>query len=409
MNQDLPSSKYDRQERLLIWDQKIIEKSRILIAGVGGTGSEVCKNLSLMGIGHLILVDTDTIEYSNLNRQLLFREEDIGKKKVLIAKRRLRELNPSIKIEDYSILIQNLPQLAFEKADIIVGCVDNFLARQYLNSVAIELGKPFIDSATEGFFGQVQYVKLGKSACLACDNPPPPDETRVLSEPCTLVGKPRIREHCAWKAFYDFNELHNREPLESSTEDIQALTKFANKHAKKYKFALFDTKELLQLVLFHVPSLITVNAVISGIQSQEIVKVLFLEKKSSLLDNQRNVLENLIKNQRFRIPSFLVYSSLAGTITTFDLLPDPNCLVCNQTDSLSKPLLDVKIDKKVPFSNLIQKFKLKNKKDYIAFRGNTLLPGEVAIEKLLYDGDRITLSSLSDDEEIRVKILFSDE
>jgi molybdopterin/thiamine biosynthesis adenylyltransferase len=406
MNQDLPSSKYDRQERLLIWNQKIIEKSKILIAGVGGTGSEVCKNLSLMGIGHLILVDIDTIEYSNLNRQLLFREEDIGKKKTLVAKKRLQELNPNIEIEEYSALIQNLPQVIFEKADIIAGCVDNFLARQYLNSVAIELEKPFIDSATDGFLGQVQYIKSRKSACLACDNPPPPDETRVLSEPCTLVGKPRIREHCAWKAFYDFNELYNREPNESSNKDIQELTRLANQHAEKYSFAIFDTKELLQLVLFHVPSLITVNAVISGIQSQEIIKALFLEKISSFPDKERNTLENLIMSQRFRLPSFLVYSALTGTITTFDLSPDPNCLVCNQSDSSLKPLLDIKIDKKVLINDLIEKFRLKNKKDYVAFRGNTLLPGEDVIEEFLSDGDRITLSSLNDDEEIRVKVIF---
>ena len=76
MTQDLPSSsKYDRQERLALWDQQIIENSSILIVGVGGTGSELAKNLALLGIGNLILVDDDTIEFSNLNRQMLFRDQ----------------------------------------------------------------------------------------------------------------------------------------------------------------------------------------------------------------------------------------------------------------------------------------------------------------------------------------------
>ncbi|MHA2073311.1 MAG: ThiF family adenylyltransferase [Candidatus Hodarchaeales archaeon] len=408
MNSDFPSSKYDRQERLLIWNQKIIENSSILIAGVGGTGSEVCKNLALMGIGHLILVDIDTIEYSNLNRQMLFREEDIGKSKVEITKLRLKELfNPNIKIETYSTFIQNLPQKIFEKADIIAGCVDNFLARQYLNSIAIELNKPFIDSATDGYFGQIRFIKRSKTACLACDNPLPPDETRTLTAPCTLVGKPRIREHCAWKALYEFNELHNREPSDTSLTDILELTKLANQHAENNAFAQFDKKELLQLILFHVPSLITVNAVISGIQSQEIIKGLFLEKRSVFLKKERQTLSKLMKGQRFRIPSYLIYSALTGTVNTFSLIPDPKCLVCKKDKSSSKRLVKLKVKKQAQVGVIIDKFRLKKQKEYVAFRGNTLLPEEELIEKLLTDGDRITLSSLNDTEEIRVKIEFT--
>ena len=112
-------------------------------------------------------------------------------------------------------------------------------------------------------------------------------------------------------------------------------------HAKKNNFALFDKKELLQLVLFHVPSLITVNAVISGFQSQEIIKGLFLEQKLALPEKERNTLENLISSQRFRIPSYLIYSALSGTITTFDLTPDLDCMVCKKPDSSLKHLLEV--------------------------------------------------------------------
>jgi molybdopterin/thiamine biosynthesis adenylyltransferase len=407
MSTDFPSSKYDRQERLLIWNQKIIEKSTILVVGVGGTGSEVCKNLALMGIGHLILVDSDTIEFSNLNRQMLFREEDIGKLKSEITKLRLKELfNPNIIIDSYSTLIQDLPQKILEKADIIAGCVDNFLARQYLNSIAIELNKPFVDSATDGYFGQIRYIKKGKTACLACDNPLPPDETRTLTAPCTLVGKPRIREHCAWKALYDFNELHNREPSDTSKKDVLELTKLANQHAEKNNFAQFEKKELLQLILFHVPSLITVNAVISGIQSQEIIKGLFLENKSAFLKKERQSLNKLMKGHRFRIPSYLIYSALTGTVNTFSLTPDPKCMVCKKSKSSSKRLVKLKVEKQAPFGIILDKFRSKKQKEFVAFRGNIVLPEEEIIEKLLTDGDRITLSSLDDTEEIRVKIEF---
>ncbi|MFX0151133.1 MAG: ThiF family adenylyltransferase, partial [Candidatus Hodarchaeota archaeon] len=399
--------KYDRQERLQLWDQNIIKNSTVLIAGIGGTGSEVAKNLSLLGIGHLILVDDDSIEFSNLNRQLIFSEEDVGKKKAIIAKERIQEgFNPDIEISGYANRLQNIPMRLFEETDIIAGCVDNFLARQFLNSITVELNKPLIDSATDGYFGQVQYIKPRLTACLACDNPLPPDETKVLTAPCTLVGIPRTKEHCAWKALYEFNKIHKRAPIDSSYEDIQDLRKMANEFAAKYKFGHFEEKELLQLILFHVPSLITVNAVISGIQSQEIVKTLFLEKKSIMKKNDQKTINKLINAKRFRISPFTIYSALTGTINTFDLVRDPDCLVCGQAGVPSDPVQVLRVDQKSPFKIILDTIGQKSQKQYAGFRDNSLLPEDIRIKDLLSDGDRITLSSLTDDEEIRLKIKF---
>ncbi len=407
MTQDLPSSKYDRQERLALWDQDIIEGSTILIAGVGGTGSEVAKNLALLGIGSLILVDVDSIEYSNLNRQMLFREEDVGQKKAEIAKERIEEqYSSSIIIESYPNTLQNVPQRVFRQVDIIAGCVDNFLARQYLNAIAVELNKILIDSATDGYLGQVQYIKPRITACLACDTPPPPNETRVLTAPCTLVGIPREREHCAWKALYEFNTSFGREPVDTSPEDIAKLTKLANDFAHEYHFGPFEEKELIQLILFHVPSLITVNAVTSGIQSQEIVKALFLKKKTLLKDSERKTLDRLIDTHRFRIPSFSIYSSLTGTINSFEMIPDPNCLVCSQSITTVSSLLELQVDQNAFLETIIDEIQKKNNKEYAGFRGNLFLPKDGIIKDFLSDGDRITLSSLTDDEEIRLQINF---
>ncbi|MHA2223635.1 MAG: ThiF family adenylyltransferase [Candidatus Hodarchaeales archaeon] len=404
---DFQSSKYDRQERLSIWDQKLIEESTILIVGIGGTGSEVAKNLALLGIGSLILVDADTIEFSNLNRQMLFREENVGQKKAETASNRLRELfNPDIKIVSYSDPIQNIPQKIFHESDIIAGCVDNFLARQFLNSMAIEQNKPFIDSATDGFLGQVQYIKLNETACLACDNPPPPEETRVMTEPCTLVGTPRIRDHCAWKSLYEFNERNNRGPDETSRRDITELTRLANNIAKKHGFGSFVEKELMQLIIFHVPSLITVNAVISGIQSQEIIKALFIEKFGIMKESEQKTLESMMKSNRFRIPSLSIYSSLSGTINTFKMVPDPNCLVCSQVSSPLNSIPVVKINSRLTFASILKIFGQKYKKEYIGFRGNYFISEDTKIGEILSNGDRITLKSLTDEEEVRVKIIF---
>ena len=407
MTQDLPSSKYDRQERLSLWDQDIIEDSSILIAGVGGTGSEVAKNLALLGIGSLILVDVDSIEFSNLNRQMLFKEEDVGQKKAEIAEKRIKEqYSSNIKIESYTNTLQNIPQRVFRQVDIIAGCVDNFLARQFLNATAIELNKTLIDSATDGYLGQVQYIKTRITACLACDTPPPPNETRVLTAPCTLVGIPREREHCAWKALYEFNTSFSREPIDTSPEDIAELTKIANDFAQEFGFARFEEKELVQLILFHVPSLITVNAVTSGIQSQEIVKALFLEKKALMKDSERMTLERLIDSHRFRIPSFVIYSSLTGTINSFDMIPDPNCLVCSQSIPTVSSFQELYVDQNAFLKAIFDEIQKKNEKEYVGFRDNLFLPENGIIKDFLSDGDRITLSSLTDDEEIRLQINF---
>ena len=165
MNSHLPYSKFDRQERLSIWNQSLIEESCVLIIGIGGTGGEVAKNLSLLGVGKLILVDMDTIEFSNLNRQLLFSRADIGKNKAKIAKKVIKKrYNSTLNIETFSEPIQSLPFRIFEEANIIAGCVDNYLARQFINEVAVELRLPLIDSATDGYFGQVQSVDTRNNA-----------------------------------------------------------------------------------------------------------------------------------------------------------------------------------------------------------------------------------------------------
>ena len=407
MSSDITQMKFERQQRLSVWNQKIIEQSSILIVGVGGTGGEVAKNLALLGIGKLILVDVDTIEFSNLNRQLLFHIEDVGKYKVDVAKEAiLNRYNSLIHIDTFPSNVQLIPYNVLEEIDIIAGCVDNFLARQFLNEVAIELHKPLIDSATDGYFGQIQCINTKTSACLACDSPPPPDETQVLSAPCTIVGKPRIKEHCAWKALYEFYSLYDREPNEASVNDIQELTKLANKIASENDFGYFEKKELAQLVLYHVPSLITVNAVTSGIQSQEIIKSLFSKNLSLFQQNEQKQIKSLIHTRRFRIPDLTIYSALTGNISSFELTRDPDCPVCGEKSILHKNPLIITVDPRSTCSQIFKLLKDQYKKEYVGFRGNHIIPNDEKVKNVLQNGDRITVSSLVDDEELRIKINF---
>ncbi|GAG18541.1 unnamed protein product, partial [marine sediment metagenome] len=168
--------KYDRQKRLPIWNQPIVNSATITVVGAGGTGCEVLKNLSLLGIGHLVIVDPDTVEFSNLSRQLFYTKDDVGKPKATVAASKIAFLNADVELEAYPIEIQELPDTKLLQSDLILGCLDNWHARMYINSFCRENNIPLIDSATDGYIGRVRTIFSNEKPCLACDNPVPPDD-----------------------------------------------------------------------------------------------------------------------------------------------------------------------------------------------------------------------------------------
>jgi molybdopterin/thiamine biosynthesis adenylyltransferase len=152
------SRMFARQQLIDGWDQNVLENSCILIAGVGALGCEIAKDFTLMGIGKLILIDLDTVETSNLSRQMLFRPGDEGKPKAEIATLRLKEMNPFLKIDYYFEKLQKLPISVYEQADVIIAALDNFNARLDLNKICLRLKKPMVEGGTVGFEGHVQIV-----------------------------------------------------------------------------------------------------------------------------------------------------------------------------------------------------------------------------------------------------------
>jgi molybdopterin/thiamine biosynthesis adenylyltransferase len=137
------------------WDQEKMEKATVFVAGVGSLGCEVAKNLILMGIGRVILCDYDDIELSNVSRQMLFRDDDVGKKKVYVARKHLLRMNESSFIEAYSQRIQELPENIYEECDVLISCLDSFVPRRYLNSASVSLEKPLVDGGIKGLQGVV--------------------------------------------------------------------------------------------------------------------------------------------------------------------------------------------------------------------------------------------------------------
>ena len=161
--------RFDRQFRLPGWNQELLKGSSVLIAGVGGLGVEVAKNLAMVGVGHLVLVDLDTVEYSNLNRQILFVGAPEGVSKAEYAAKRLREINPFIKIEAFNTPLQDIPPRVYKEADLYVAGLDSIEARSELNRRAVHFKKPLIDAGTAAYNGHLYVVWPYTNACLECD------------------------------------------------------------------------------------------------------------------------------------------------------------------------------------------------------------------------------------------------
>ncbi|MFW9773932.1 MAG: ThiF family adenylyltransferase, partial [Candidatus Thorarchaeota archaeon] len=188
---------YDRQFRLEGWSQKLVKNSRILIAGVGGLGCEIAKNLAMLGVGHLDLVDLDIIEHSNLNRQILFTGVKIGAPKAIAAAKKLTEINPNIIVKGYHTSLERLDPLVYQMADVVIGGLDSMNARLNLNAQCIRFRKPLVDGGVSGYHGHIYTIFPYQNACYEC-NPLPIGESDEMAA-CTVVGIPRKRIHCVFK------------------------------------------------------------------------------------------------------------------------------------------------------------------------------------------------------------------
>lgn len=168
--------RYKRQLDIDDWGTTIQEKladSKVCVAGVGGLGSPVSLYLAAAGVGTIVLCDYQTVELSNLNRQVLYTENDIGSAKIEKARERLRALNSDISVEISvgRISDDNAPSI-FAGADIIIDCLDNFDTRYVLNRYSIASGTPLVHAGITSFYGQLALIHPPFTPCLECIIPP---------------------------------------------------------------------------------------------------------------------------------------------------------------------------------------------------------------------------------------------
>lgn len=165
--------RYNRQITLRSVDfdgQEKLKASRVLIVGLGGLGCSASQYLATAGIGHLTLVDFDTVSLSNLQRQVLHTDATIGMPKVVSAKQRLSELNPHIEIETINAHLNETEWAALiPQFDAVLDCTDNVDIRNTLNKICFNVKKPLVSGSAIRFEGQVSVFHYGENGpCYQC-------------------------------------------------------------------------------------------------------------------------------------------------------------------------------------------------------------------------------------------------
>jgi molybdopterin/thiamine biosynthesis adenylyltransferase len=190
--------RYKRQ-MMLFGDegQERLKKAHIVIAGAGGLGSPVSLYLAVAGIGTITIIDMDVVDQTNLNRQILHTDRDVGKKKTVSAEEKLMAINPDIRIHaiDSRIDETNAARLV-GSADGIVDAMDNYPTRYLLNEVAITKRIPLFHGAIRGFYGQATTILPGKTPCLKCIFPraPPKEVFPVVGATPGVIGTVQATE-----------------------------------------------------------------------------------------------------------------------------------------------------------------------------------------------------------------------
>lgn len=175
------------------WDQKRLKDATVMVVGAGALGNEVLKDLALMGIGRLFIVDFDTIEPGNLSRCVLFRASDSGQRKAEVAARSIQGLNPDVKIQTFHGDINHELGLGvFRRMDVVVGCLDNREARLSINRFCYALNKPWVDGGIESLLGYARVFWPGRGACYECTLTDADYRNIRMRRSCSLLARENL-------------------------------------------------------------------------------------------------------------------------------------------------------------------------------------------------------------------------
>ncbi|XP_051126940.1 NEDD8-activating enzyme E1 catalytic subunit [Andrographis paniculata] len=320
--------------------EDIKEYVKVLVVGAGGLGCELLKDLALTGFRNLDVIDMDRIEVTNLNRQFLFRLEDVGKPKAEVAAKRVMERVKGVNIVPHFCRIEDKPLHFYNDFSIIVLGLDSVEARSYINGVACgfleydsednpreETVKPMVDGGTEGFKGHARIIIPGKTPCFECTIwlfPP-----QVKFPLCTLAETPRTAAHCIEYAhLIKWNEVHGDKSFDpDNPEDMQWVYTEAVKRAELFGIPGVTYTLTQGVVKNIIPAIASTNAIISAACALETLK--------------------LVSGCSKTLSNYLTYNGVAGLHTKVtEFVRDGDCLVCG-------PGVLIELDKAVTLKKFI--------------------------------------------------------
>ncbi|GLU08831.1 hypothetical protein SLE2022_257160 [Rubroshorea leprosula] len=296
--------------------------ARVLVVGAGGLGCELLKDLALSGFRNLDVIDMDRIEVTNLNRQFLFRLEDVGKPKAVVAAKRVMERVSGVNIVPHFCRIEDKDIEFYNDFNIIALGLDSIEARSYINAVACsfleydsddnpreETIKPMVDGGTEGFKGHARVIIPGVTPCFECTIwlfPP-----QVKFPLCTLAETPRTAAHCIEYAhLIKWDEVHSGKAFDpDNPEHMKWVYDAAVKRAELFGIPGVCYSLTQGVVKNIIPAIASTNAIISAACALETLKI--VSGCSKTLSN------------------YLTYNGVEGLHTEVtEFVKDKDCLVC---------------------------------------------------------------------------------
>lgn len=304
--------------------QFLSENCKLLVIGAGGLGCELLKDLALMGFRQIHLIDMDTIELSNLNRQFLFRHKDIGASKAEVAAKFINARVPGCNVTPHFCKIQDKDEAFYRQFHIVISGLDSIVARRWINGMLISLLNyeneeldqssviPMIDGGTEGFKGNARVILPGLTACIECTlDLYPPQITYPL---CTIANTPRLPEHCI--EYVKVIQWPKENPFESvidgdDPQHINWIYEKSNERAVQFGIQGMTYRLVQGVVKNIIPAVASTNAVVAASCSTEVFKL-----ATSCCSSLNN---------------YMVLNDVDGIYTyTYEAEKMEDCLACSQ-------------------------------------------------------------------------------
>lgn len=255
--------------------------AKLLVIGAGGLGCEILKNLALSGFKDIHVIDMDTIDVSNLNRQFLFRAADVGKSKAEVAAAFVQRRVPSVKITPHNCKIQDFDEDFYMQFTLVVCGLDSIEARRWINATLVDMVdeenpeslKPLVDGGTEGFKGQARVILPSISSCIECQLSM--HAPRAAVPLCTLATIPRQPQHCIeWAHIIAWEEHRKNDTLDTDDpEHITWLYQTALKRAAEFNISGVTYSMTQGVVKNIIPAIASTNAVVAAACTNEALKI----------------------------------------------------------------------------------------------------------------------------------------